>query len=890
VKRSPALHPRSKRTSSTTAVRPAKCERLDLLWRHAVALWQSDPRAAIAAITRLTAKADARGLADLASMAVRLNAEYQLRLTDARAATRSASQALRLARRAGRPDLIAEAVVTGGRIRTAAGRYNEAERAYRDSIAAARDAGAAGAEFLASAAMVELMLLKGLPDEALEFACRCVMLGRGLDDYHQSQAFCLLGAVHIASGTCWIAKAAASLGRALAISERFGYLDVQSQTRYRLGVLSLHRNCADRAVSLLQQAAIEAQRTGNVGLLISAFCDLGRAHLRLGRHASAALACSRAGRLGESVRDPHAVAAILNLRAELANEEGMIPNAIRLLDQSLALLADTGLAPDIGGALRLRARLFANAGEPNRARSDLLRAIEVLRNLPSSYELAQARMQYAQLLAAAGERGPAARLFAAAGRTFRRLSLVPEWTVVSQALLGLREPSGHEAALLESVKGMAAAVPDPGVLLSSVLRLIVEALKYDHGLIFAGSRTVCAAGKPNLARAAELRRRHRTAADRLTACFRVRLANRPYGFVYLERANKTGPTISRLLAGRLAAALAGPLSRVVLTRSQPPQIKGLSYEGLIGRSPVMAENLDTVVKVASAPIPVLIYGESGTGKELLARALHQSGVRSRGPFVPINCAAVPESLLEAELFGITAGTATGVAARKGKLELADNGTVFLDEVGDMSQFLQAKLLRVIQDNVVEPVGSRDCIHVDLRVVAATNKDLDEMMRRGDFREDLYYRLNAIEIRLPPLRERASDIPALVRRFISECNREAGRSIVGVAPNALRAMVSFSWPGNIRQLRQAVFRAALLAEGPLIALGDLPDEVAGKAADLAAPNGPRSRRPVVEQNLPDLLRACLADNDWNISRAARDAGYSRVHFYRLMKKQGIGRPK
>ncbi|MBN2464208.1 sigma 54-interacting transcriptional regulator, partial [candidate division WOR-3 bacterium] len=689
-------------------------------------------------VARLAKESDARGLADFASLAARLTAEYELRRADVKAAARSASQALRLGRRARRPDLVAEATVTGGRVRAAAGRYEEAEAAYRGGIEKAREVGAAQAEFLASAGMAELMLLKGLPHEALEFAGRCATLARDLDDFHRSQALSLQGAAHGLNGT-WD-RATGSLYRALTISDRFDYLEIQAQVRCRLGTLLLLRGRADESVSLHRQAVDWATHSGHVWLLAASLCGLGQAYLRLGHHASAVHACSLVQRLGDRLRPPHALVAILRLQAELAIAGGTTPDAARLLNRAVALLADTGLARDQGRTLALRARVFELAGDPALARCDLEQAIEVLCEMPSSYELAQARMQYARLLAAAGERKPAARMFAAAGRTFRKLSLVAEWTDVAQALVALYEPNAREAALLESVKGMVAAVPEPVVLLSSLLRLITEALEYDHGLIFIGSRTVCATGKPNLARAAELRRRKQTTNDRLTACLHVRLSGRPPGFVYLERSDDTGPGISRLLAGRLAAALAGPLNAVSLARPRHRQIKGLRYEGLIGRSPRMVENFNTVVKVASAPISVLIHGESGTGKELLARSIHESGARSRAPFVPINCAAVPETLLEAELFGIAGGTATGVAARKGKIELADSGTVFLDEIGDMSQFLQAKLLRVIQDNVVEPVGSRNPVHVDIRVVAATNKDLDEMMRRGEFREDLYYRL------------------------------------------------------------------------------------------------------------------------------------------------------
>jgi transcriptional regulator with PAS, ATPase and Fis domain len=306
--------------------------------------------------------------------------------------------------------------------------------------------------------------------------------------------------------------------------------------------------------------------------------------------------------------------------------------------------------------------------------------------------------------------------------------------------------------------------------------------------------------------------------------------------------------------------------------------------------------LKVVKRIAGTRVPVLVRGESGTGKELIARALHDSGRRKDGPFVAVNCAAVPASLLEAELFGVVKGAATGVGARKGRFELAHGGTLLLDEIGDMRPPLQAKLLRVLQEGEVFPVGSQRPVKVNVRIVSASNKNLEAMIRRGQFREDLYYRLNAVELRLPPLRERTGDIPALVDRFLGQIGREYGREKTGVTAEVIERFLSYRWPGNIRQLRHVLEQAVLLTDGPVVTVDDLPAAI-------------RKLRPVMQRRRPgavrrarlsaekqaaeavvrDRLVKCLEQTEGNITRAAKLAGYSRVHFYRLMKKHGIQRP-
>ncbi|MBN2465196.1 sigma-54-dependent Fis family transcriptional regulator [candidate division WOR-3 bacterium] len=338
------------------------------------------------------------------------------------------------------------------------------------------------------------------------------------------------------------------------------------------------------------------------------------------------------------------------------------------------------------------------------------------------------------------------------------------------------------------------------------------------------------------------------------------------------------------------------MAELVISATRERTLPGLVYDGMISCHPQMLANLGVVRKVADTNVPVLIRGESGTGKELVARALHSSGRRSEKPFVVVNCAAVPETLLEAELFGIHKGIATGVAERKGKFEAADGGTLFLDEIGDMSPALQAKLLRVLQDSLVERVGGHSSVKVDVRVVAATNQDLHKRIVDGVFRKDLYYRLSAVELVLPPLHGRTDDIRDLTSYFIQKFNGEFGRALVGADPEVVRHLAAHDWPGNIRQLEHVIKRAVVVAEGSTIRLQDLPEEFkSGTPASGPEPVGQlRHVRSSIEAEVgADVEKRLLIDYmeraNWNATRAAKLAGYSRMHVYRLLRKHGIVRP-
>jgi len=308
-----------------------------------------------------------------------------------------------------------------------------------------------------------------------------------------------------------------------------------------------------------------------------------------------------------------------------------------------------------------------------------------------------------------------------------------------------------------------------------------------------------------------------------------------------------------------------------------------TFEGMLGSSPPMQEVFTAIRKVATTDAPVLILGESGTGKEMAALAIHRRGARKAGPFVAINCGAIPETLLESELFGHEKGAFTGAhVQRQGRVETASGGTLFLDEIGELPPALQVKILRFLQEQYIERVGGRSKIQVDTRVIAATNVDLKKAMSEGKFREDLFYRLAVVTIRLPSLRERSSDVPLLAKAFLRKFALQNGRAVEDFNPKSLRALQQHFWPGNVRELENRIKRAVIMAERRYVAPADLElaDGTEGNFRTL------KEARETVER---ELIQQALQRHGGKISRAAEDLGISRPTFYELMEKLGLGKP-
>jgi PAS domain S-box-containing protein len=318
-----------------------------------------------------------------------------------------------------------------------------------------------------------------------------------------------------------------------------------------------------------------------------------------------------------------------------------------------------------------------------------------------------------------------------------------------------------------------------------------------------------------------------------------------------------------------------------------------SHYGIVGGDPKFLEIIKLIDLAAESMANILISGESGTGKELIAKAIHLNSPRSEKPFVTVNCSALPESLLESELFGHVRGAFTGAYRDKvGKFEAAEGGTIFLDEIGDISSFIQLKLLRVIQEKSIERVGDNRRIDVDMRIITATNRDLRRLVSEGEFREDLYYRLKVFPIQTMPLRDRKNDIPLLCQHFIKKFNRKTGKNIKGLTENAMKLLMDYCWPGNVRELENCVEYAFVLSSNPLIDIFDLPQDIRVLRVrdELCREREPQNSasRTGRSYSREELLRH-LEENNWNKAQTARKLEISRVTLWKKLKSLGIEDP-
>jgi len=345
------------------------------------------------------------------------------------------------------------------------------------------------------------------------------------------------------------------------------------------------------------------------------------------------------------------------------------------------------------------------------------------------------------------------------------------------------------------------------------------------------------------------------------------------------------------------ALVVGKALRKMNTEAALNEYEQGAFEAIVGGAPAMKRVIELITKVAPTDSTVLLLGESGTGKEILAHAVHRLSARRDRPFIAINCAALPETLLESEMFGHVKGSFTGAESdKRGLFEEADGGSIFLDEVGDMSLLTQAKLLRVLQDGEIRPVGSSVVKRVDVRVIAATNRDLVEAVQSNRFREDLYFRLNVIQIRIPPLRERIDALPALVNHFITRFNAKFGKHIHAVDEAAQVLLRNYRYPGNVRELESTIAHAVIMCDGDVLTTSDLPDSVRlGTGSRLALPNyaiahsndvHEPERVPTLSELEEQAIRTTLGRLEGNQTEAAKKLGISRSTLWRKMKEYGI----
>ena len=305
------------------------------------------------------------------------------------------------------------------------------------------------------------------------------------------------------------------------------------------------------------------------------------------------------------------------------------------------------------------------------------------------------------------------------------------------------------------------------------------------------------------------------------------------------------------------------------------------FRDIVGKNYKMQEIFELIKTVADSDASVLILGESGTGKELIARAIHYSSRRAEKPFVSVSCSALPETLLESELFGYEKGAFTGAVKDKpGRFEEANGGTLFLDEIGDMKPETQLHLLRVLQEKEIRRLGATGVIKVDVRIIAATNKDLEKTVKEGSFREDLYYRLNVVTIQLPPLRERRDDVPLLAERFLMKYNVKNNRNLEGISPQAIALLVRYDWPGNVRELENVIERAVVVTKHNIIQPEDLPAHI--QSFQESKGMGPRSLKEMEREH----IQRTLEENKWNISQTSKVLGIDRSTLYKKIRQYGL----
>jgi len=324
----------------------------------------------------------------------------------------------------------------------------------------------------------------------------------------------------------------------------------------------------------------------------------------------------------------------------------------------------------------------------------------------------------------------------------------------------------------------------------------------------------------------------------------------------------------------------------------PRELSLEGHEKIVGNCPRILALLKKIEKIAPSNANVLLLGESGTGKELLAHTIHENSLRAGGPFIPVDCASLPENLLESELFGYERGAYTGAFTSKpGIVEYAHGGTIFLDEIAELASSLQAKLLRVLQERHFRRVGGRRLIEADFRIISATNKNIADEIRKGAFREDLYYRINVISIQLPPLREMPEDIPVLGRHFIDHYNELNGRKIKGFSREAADLLARYEWPGNVRELQNVIEQAVALCAGDLIILEDIPQyirESESACIELLRLSFEEAKKECIDIFEKKYLHLLLQKTGGNLSRMARIAGVNRKTIHRLMEKHGLSR--
>ena len=740
-----------------------------------------------------------------------------------------------------------------GRVHDVRGECTSARDCYERSLRVWRKDGYPRGVGAALNQIGNLAFLQGQATEALQHFRDCLKIDEELGDV-------VNGAIHQHNIGCTLqqlghfADAFEAFYRVYAtVEQHHQVLRLRGSLLSSLGELFLDRDKTAKAISLFRMAIAAAERNeARPGVLREATANLGLAYQRQGNRASAQQAYGQALKMADKSGDRRLTVVVLWRMAELALDQGQLDRCRELAQRSLAVAREVGFHCEEAKALRVMALLHAARGEDAQARNCFEQSLALLHDLEESADLARVRFHYGQYLITRGEGGAAVTYLRAASRAFRRLGIVAEGYEVNHLLFRQEMSVDRDMALMQGISGLMSLGDEPQTLLQGAIRMLLEAFGFESAAILVRGKPVLTLGNPSLERLPEPNDGRELLTTDLVLSWPVRCGGSLLGRIHLERAAPVATENNLLVLDAIANLLASPILRLTEldagVAEERPELAGLRYRGLLGRNQRMLDVLAKVRVVASESVPVLIRGESGTGKELVARALHDSGVRAGRPFVAVNCAGVPENLLDEELFGVEQGTTNGTARYNGKLETADGGTMFIDEIGDLSPTLQVKLLRVLQERTLVRVGGTAPVRVDVRLVAATEKTLGELAGQRKFRDEILDRLNGVELVLPALNERPEDVPDLVRHFVQSSSREFGRHVVDVSPEVMARLTTQRWPGNVRDLKYAIERSILSAGGETVQLGDLPPYLRSQPSASPEPR-PSDSRPTHSDRRP-----------------------------------------
>jgi len=868
-----------------------RAERVEATLLLAEELWLDDPVTARPLLEQVLAEADAAGRSQDGGRAAYLLGELLRRAGDLDGAARCAETVFRVADATADRRARANGLNLLGIIHRERSEFQAALDCFKEILEISRQIGFEQGERIALNGLGGVYGLQGEFDGALAYYHLSLeantraghMRGRAVSLYNIGWTLANMGR--------WT-EATENLHRAIALCEEHGFPDPLAAARMALGELSLKRSDYEAATLMFGTVVEDERGKRHSGRMYrDVLSSLGWTYFRNGDLARAEEVLNEAARLCEAAGDRSVLATVCCRRAELALARGWLDTAGALAAQAELCASDLKLTAKQGEALRIQALLAAARGDSVQSLELFGRSAATLEPLGDTFELALTRLQRGRQLVEARRWEEARQLLQDAARTFRRLAVVAEADEANRLLYRLEMRTDRNAALLQALLSITALGLAPEQFIEQVLAVLCDNMRFERGAVLVDGRPVATLGNADVSIPPEIPATpSQTDLELLLA---VRQVEHLVGLVRLQRRlpieARADSEVLEVVSRTLAPALAklGEL-RAIEAESTPP-IPGLRFRGVVGRNREVRDLLGLVARMAAAPVPVLIRGESGSGKELIARALHESSPRADHHFVTVNCAAVPESLLEAEFFGVEAGAATGVAARPGKFEQAGKGTIFLDEIGDMSPALQARLLRAIEEKTVTRVGGTNETPIEARVVAATNMDLDLRERQGLFRRDLLYRLNTVQLLLPPLRRRQGDVPLLTQYFITRSAHEYDHLVRKAGNDVLALFAALSWPGNIRQLQHVVERAVIVASSDTIQVADLPLELRQTRSTAVSPAPVRTRaeqHQAAEEGERAMLLDALGRANGDVREAARLVGYSRAQFYRLLKKHHI----